>query len=499
MSDNIEEFLDVLPGKLICVDKNNYIKKSNLSKDYNELIIFDILDENEIDDFISQLEYSKISKSGCEYISFNEKPFKKWSKNIIKPIFDTLGRFDGYCLYKEDITEKKNLEQKIFETQFVYYEAFESVGIGVWEFDKDIEIFTISNVLKSMLNLDSNVISFEKWKTLIHKDDLDDLINYLLAELEKKSDVLLISNYRIHINKKDFIWINSTGKTTKYDSNGAPSKFLGILQNVTSQIEAKNNLKKYNEELEYKVRERTKELEYAKKEAENSDMAKSEFLSNISHEFFTPLNIILNGVGIISRKLKEDSDINKILKNIKISGENLNQLVKNMLYLAKLDLDSIKFKFYKTDIISLFNSVILEVKNKYDLDIITEVSTPIRYIYCDSMNIKIVLLELIKNSIKYTNEDKIISVKIFNMENCVIFSIKDNGIGIKKDEINSIFERFYIGRNNETTKDRKGLGLSICKEIIKKHNGKIWVEENNDDETGLMINFSLPIVGDKNE
>ncbi len=494
MFENIESFLEVLPGKLVCADKNHYIKASNLGKEYNDLIIFDILEESETDEFKKQLEYAKASKSSCEYVTFKEKPFKKCYKNTIKPSFDSVGRLDGYSLYQEDITEKYLLEQRILETQFIYYEAFKSIGVGVWEYNRELKIFNISNTLKKMLNLNTNVITLEKWEKLVYPEDWKRIQNELNTIIRNKSDILLVNIYRIRINPDKFIWVNSTGKIIKYDKEGFPIKSLGIIQDITSQVEAKENLKKYNKQLEEEVKKRTKELNLAKKEAEQANMAKSEFLSNISHEFFTPLNIILNSASIIERKLNNE-DVKKILRNIKKSGESLNSLVKNMLFLAKLDLNNIKFKFYKTDIISLLNSLILEIRNKFDISVKTEISTPIRYIYCDSMNIKMVLLELINNSIKHSDGKPDILVKIFNDDNYIVFKIIDNGTGVKHHELKEMFTRFYTGSNSRNKITEKGLGLSICKEIINKHKGEIWAENNT--ESGLIVTFTLPILGEK--
>ncbi len=488
-------FLEVLPGKLIYADKNHYIKISNLGKEYNELIIFDILDKENINIFKKQFEYAKTSKSSCEYISFKEEPFKKWYKNTIKPNFDSVGRLEGYSLYQEDITERHLLEQRILETQFIYYEAFKSIGVGVWEYNRELKIFNISNTLKKMLNLNTNVIPLKKWKEIVYPEDWKRIQTELNEIIKSKSNALLVNIYRIHVNKDKFIWVNSTGKIIKYDKDGFPIKSLGIIQDITSQVEAKESLKKYNKELKKEVESRTIELSAAKKEAENANMAKSEFLSNISHEFFTPLNIILNSASIIERKLN-NNDIKKILKNIKTSGESLNLLVKNMLFLAKLDLNGIKFKFYKTDIISLLNSLILEIRNKYDINVETNIVTPIRYIYCDSMNIKMVLIELINNSIKHSNYNPNILIEILSDDDNVIFNVIDDGVGVEEYELDRMFTRFYTCTNSQNKITEKGLGLSICKEIISKHNGNIWAK-NNDDKKGLTITFTLPVLGDK--
>ena len=497
MSNNIESLLEILPGNIIYLDKNNVIKASNLGKEYNDLLVFDVLEEYEINTLKEQLEYSKSSKSSCEYITTNAKPFKKWYKNIIKPSFDNMNRFDGYTLYKEDITEKKLLEEKLFKTQFIYYEAFEAIGIGIWEIELKNDFFIISNALKKMLKTSSGVISTKKWEEHIHKDDIENVKQIFKEFMSSKINKLLEHTYRLRVNDK-YIWLKSTGKVIQYNISKEPVKLLGVVQDVTKQVLVKKSLKKYNEELEEKVKERTLEFKDAKKEAEIANVAKSEFLSNISHEFFTPLNIILNNAKIVSKKLDGSHEVQKSLENIEKSGKDLNELVKKMLYLVNLDLDNIKFKMYKTDIINLLNSVILEIKNKHSIDVKTNILSERRYVYCDSMNIKIIILELIENSIKYMHtEDREISINVTGNNKYITFEIKDNGIGVKKNELNTIFDRFFLGTYTKDGSGGKGLGLSLCKEIIKKHNGEIWAK-NNSDSKGLTVYFTLPVTGENN-
>jgi len=115
------------------------------------------------------------------------------------------------------------------------------------------------------------------------------------------------------------------------------------------------------------------------------------------------------------------------------------------------------------------------------------------------MNIKMVILELIENSIKHINkQEKSILIEIINNNNnnnCILFKIKDTGIGVKQDELNSIFDRFFLGSNTKNGSGGKGLGLPLCREIIKKHNGNIWAE-NSKKKNSFTVFFKIPILGE---
>lgn len=485
-----KKILNSFPGKLYYVDKHHNILYSNQGEEYENLSIYDLFSEEEKKEFMKQFGYCKISKSSVEYIIFKQKPFQKWNKYTITPYFDVPGRLEGYSLFIEDITEKKLLEQKILESQFIYYEAFKSIGIGIWEYNRKLKIFNINDTLKNMFRLDSNIISLNKWLTLIHEDDWKKIEIDLKNSIKNKSNTLLSHTYRLKVGDEEYIWVNSLGRIIKYDKDGKPSKSLGIIQNITNQVEAEEKLKEYNKKLEIEVKKRTAELQTSKREAEMSNIAKSEFLSDMSYEFFTLLNIILNSAEIIERKFDKIGgfeDIKKTIKNIRLSGESLNKLVNNMLFLTKLDLNTVNFKFYKTDIISLLNSLNMEVKSKYGKEIFLEILTSVRYIYCDSINIKRVLWELILNSLKHA-PGKDIYITVTNNENNIVFEVKDDGEGVPVSEIDKIFNSFFTINEKENS---KGLGLSICREIIKKHGGKIRAE--NLKPKGFAVIFSLPL------
>lgn len=251
--------------------------------------------------------------------------------------------------------------------------------------------------------------------------------------------------------------------------------------------------------LEEKVIERTKDLEELMK-------IKVQFLSNMSHEIRTPIHGILNYVDFLyhdwnnlSAEARYDF-ISKLYNN----SMRLLSLINNLLDLSKFDAGKMEFFMHKHDIVPLVKGVINEcealVRNKsINIEFIYD-SNHIYQAFFDQERITQVLRNLLSNSIKFTDNGKIIvalELTNFKKDNkskiqAIKLSISDEGIGIPDNELEYIFDKFNQSAKTKTGSNGTGLGLSISKEIINAHKGSIWAE-NNKDKPGATFTFILPI------
>lgn len=261
---------------------------------------------------------------------------------------------------------------------------------------------------------------------------------------------------------------------------------------------------------EKQIEQRTKALIQAKNQAEAANRSKSEFLANISHELRTPMHQILSYSRFGTDKF-EDVQREKLsyyFQKIRVAGENLMSLLNDLLDLSKLEAGKATCEMLPHNIVIIiqnvvkeFDSIILEKTIK-----ITISSNNIEpEIICDAQKIGQVVRNIISNAIKFTPEEKTISITIetgiLNLAHqknpshkaeveAVLVKIKDQGIGIPEDELDSIFDKFVQSSNTKTGAGGTGLGLAICLEIIRIHQGKIWVENNH--EEGSTFSFMIP-------
>ena len=243
-----------------------------------------------------------------------------------------------------------------------------------------------------------------------------------------------------------------------------------------------------------------KELERKRQVAELANEAKSQFLANITHELRTPLHGILSfaGFGIKKHRSAEDEKILHFFTMIEQSGQTLLVLINDLLDSAKLESGKMTFNFGAREINRDVDHVISEfttILSEKNVTVNSHHSDSAMVVVYDSEKIKQVVRNLLSNAIKFTPKDGIIDVTVARYNDQIRVSVKDQGIGIPEEELESVFDKFVQSSKTDTKFGGTGLGLSICKEIIDAHKGHIWAENNPD--RGAKFIFEIPYNRDE--
>jgi signal transduction histidine kinase len=292
-------------------------------------------------------------------------------------------------------------------------------------------------------------------------------------------------------------------KATTDDEIGELARHL---DNMRESIQTTNRslysqtkeLEKANKELTTKEQELAKAYDTLKE----SEKAKEEFISMVSHELKTPIVPIkvysemllkTNSLGILNAKQR------KAMQTVARSIEKLDVLVGDVLDVYKLDIGKLTLSKYDADVTELINRTIsdltpITVEKQIELksDIRTE-----KYdsVFCDPKRIEQVLSNLVKNSVDFVpDKGGRIIIKVEKVQNAnteFIFTVEDNGIGITTEERHRLFDKFYQVDTSVTRKHGgTGLGLAICRGIVEAHGGKIWIDDNYTD--GASFKFTIP-------
>ena len=282
-------------------------------------------------------------------------------------------------------------------------------------------------------------------------------------------------------------------------------ELLNFVSELVAMVIEKKRLEaeqlEYQTNLERKIRERTKELFFAKEKAESAAQAKSEFLANMSHELRTPLNAILGFCEILiedATELKQDGVVSD-LEKIHTSGIDLLALINDILDLSKIEVKKIDINISSFEMKNLVNSVktTLEPYAKINRNNI-QINLPKKSIVVSSDELKIrqILFNLLTNACKNSEESDInldITQETVKKTNYIAFKVQDFGVGIPKNKMKEIFEPFNQGNIIDNSKLKgTGLGLTISKTYSELLGGYIHVKSKE----GLGSTFTSYILQD---
>jgi diguanylate cyclase (GGDEF)-like protein/PAS domain S-box-containing protein len=298
------------------------------------------------------------------------------------------------------------------------------------------------------------------------------------------------------------------------DKTGKVIGTVGVSKDITEEKKLRNELKALNASLEDKVVERTRELEKTNLELARANQIKARFISNMSHELRTPLNSILGFSEILLEKTFGDLNEKQVrhLSNICTSGKHLLQLVNNILDLAKIETGKLEI-FYDSfglreavdEVVMIMNSLASRKSIRVNVDMDPDINT----FYADKIKFKQILYNLISNAIKFTPEGGDVGIRAERLVNVdrllpwaldgqhfVKFTLWDNGVGIREEDIGRIFEEFEqadpsMSRSFQGT----GLGLSLTKRLVDLHGGRISVRSRYGE--GSEFIFCLPVVSER--
>ena len=226
---------------------------------------------------------------------------------------------------------------------------------------------------------------------------------------------------------------------------------------------------------------------------EENDRKQKEFIGNAAHELKTPLTSIKTSLEVSLKDTNLDlSEAKNVINSALEDVDTMNNLVKNLLKLERSQ--ELKLNISEVNLTELVNKSILKFKNQIlTKKIVVNKNIKTSLFYCDEQLLSELFAILIDNSIKFSDTYGELTINIKNDEDFLNIEFTDNGLGIPKEKIPFIFDRFYTGdtSRNKDINEGFGLGLAIAKEIVGKHRGEISVESEENKFTTFKINLSI--------
>lgn len=407
---------------------------------------------------------------------------------------DSGGQAVGFRCISRDITERKRMENALRASEERSRTIIETIPDPYYEIDlkgkmtyinsayitltgytlADLQTISYSN----FLDQENAAIVIDVYKT-VYKTGLT-MKNVELAASMKNGEKRLV-NLSVGLIR---------------DEKGQPAGFHGMVRDITERKKAEDlirkseqSLRQYSEQLEERVKERTAELERSKVAAEAASRAKSDFMANISHEFQTPLNAVIGFTKVLQDRmfgdLNEKQD--EFVRYIAEAGISLSRIITEILDASRVSSGSIRPNyslFSLVEVLAKTNRMLeLPMKEKMQtitIDVALDADVQIE---ADEQKIQQVFFHLISNAVKYTPEGGKIDVRAYRtveegsrLEG-VSVAIRDNGVGIKAEDIPRLFQNFGTLASPYTRSDRGiGMGLALAKQLLELHGGSIRVE-----------------------
>jgi signal transduction histidine kinase len=380
-----------------------------------------------------------------------------------------------------------------------YKQAFEVVARG--EADAAITNRFYGLVHAHKMGLEETAVIFHPTQLFFAAprgapDELLKTIDKHLLELKNDSQSLYYESLKRWTTEKTVFKLPAWMKTLALIAGLALliSLVAGVLLKV--QVNARTlELRQINQEMEQRIKLRTAELANAMEQAQAADRIKSAFLATMSHELRTPLNSIIGFTGIILQGIVGplNDEQKKQMNMVRGSAQHLLSLINDVLDLSKIEAGQLQVAYENFDLRSMMEKAVESARplaGKKGLELTYAVSYEIETITGDRRRVEQILLNLISNAIKFTEKGSV-KIECEPEGDNVTISVIDTGIGIKTEDLETLFQAFRQIDSGMTRKyDGTGLGLSISKKLVELMGGQIRVTSVWG--SGSTFSFSLP-------
>ena len=402
-----------------------------------------------------------------------------WITENATALQDAKGDVTGYVGSISDVTELVQTQARLIETEADYRRIFERVSEGIYRSSLDGKQLRANPALQRLNGYDSEEETLKMVHDIASEWYVDPNRRDEFKRLLDENDSVENFESEIYRHKtRERIWITENAYVVR-DEAGNPLFYEGTVQEITAR------------------KEHEKQLKAAKEAAEDANRAKSRFLANMSHELRTPLNSIIGFSELIQMQPHGpigSPKYSEYLGDVRKSALMLLQLIDDILDIAKLDAGKMQIQQEVLNVDDLIQDAVTILAPKArigGLKLVRDVPDDIPELMGDSRRICQVLVNLLSNSVKYTDPGCTVTARLERPWLELI--VANTGVGIPKEDLARVFipfeqSSYAIGK----AKDGTGLGLPLARELVEQHGGQITLESTVD--IGTTVTVRLPML-----
>ncbi len=419
-------------------------------------------------------EAHKTHLTGVDFRIITKEGEERWINHVCQPVYDPSGELSGRRASNRDITERKQAEKEIRG-------ILETTNEGFLQIDNRSLIRKVNPAMCRILGGKESDIVGRPFSHFLDAENKKKFRAQIKQRDHGKTGVYELSLLRTD-KTRIYCLLNAT---PIFDARGQKSGSFAMVNDLTKR-----------KQLEIELRQ-------AKLQAESASSAKSQFLANMSHEIRSPLNSIMGFSQILlkqSGKLNLPEEYRHHLDHIKTSGENLSELINNVLDLSKIEAgkmvlvqEEINLKLLVQGIFHINKAQALEKGIAFTYEYDPRLPT---FISSDRTRLQQVLMNLVSNAIKFTPEKGKVALRAYRNTHFMLFEVEDEGIGIPENRQMQIFEAFEqmdesLTRHHGGT----GLGLAIVRKAIELLKGTVRL--TSEVGAGSTFTVKIPLVETK--
>jgi PAS domain S-box-containing protein len=386
--------------------------------------------------------------------------------------------------FLNDVTERKQAENALSESEERFRRAFEDSGVGKLLTGLDGRLLRVNRALAAMLGYSVEELQSMNFQAVTHPDDIG-ANRETLARLQSGPEESARFEKRYLHKDGRVVWVDMSTVLLR-DADGKPYHFVADAVNITDRKLAETEIRQKNAELVELNEE------------------KNRLLGMAAHDLRNPLSIVNTASAFLlddaSRSLPE-AKRTEFLRRINSGSKFMLKLIDDLLDVAKIEAGRLDLELREGDLCALIeenlaiNRMLADNKS-IRLDFAPESGLPpLRF---DRAKIEQVLSNLVGNAVKFSTPGTAVMVQASRVDGSVVVSVRDQGQGIPAEELDQLFKPFAKTSVRSTAGEKStGLGLAICRRIVEGHGGRIWAE--SEVGKGSTFSFSLPVTEDKSQ
>jgi PAS domain S-box-containing protein len=420
-----------------------------------------------------------------------------WEFATISALKSADGSISNYLAIKEDITERKQMEERIREKEARFRGYFEHSQVGMAVTSPTKGWVEANDQLQRMLGYTLDELRQMTWVELTHPDDLEADVKQFERMLTGEIDSYTLD--KRFIRKDGEIVYTNLAIACIRDERGDVFNILASFQDITERKKMENvqyERIKELDEAQSAMLNMMEDLDEEKAKAQEATRAKSDFLANMSHEIRTPMNAVI-GMSHLALKTELTPKQQDYLNKIQSSANSLLGIINDILDFSKieagkLDMEAVEFDLSET-LDNVANVISVKAQEKENLEVLFYLDSRVpNFLVGDPLRLNQILVNLGNNAIKFTEQGEIVlTTKVIESSHDKVtlqFSMRDTGIGMTAEQQAKLFQAFSQADTSTTRKyGGTGLGLTISKRLVNMMGGEIWVES----ESGQGTTFSF--------